>query len=259
VTIDVVWLGHSTVVLDVDGRRLVSDPLLRRHAGLLRRRGDKPARALWDDADVVLLSHLHHDHADLRSLGMLPADSPIVTAPDNARWLRRHGLAGFAPADGAWLDVGAESTVSVALCPAVHHSRPMPHRPSAATGHVVRSRAGTVWLAGDTSVFAQMTRIPVQAGSPIDLAVVPISGWAPRLSGGHMGPLDAARACALVGARWAIPVHWGTLHTPGGRNFPRGWMDKPAADFVTAMAEQAPGCRVLVPRIGVRHSLVRHG
>ena len=77
------WLGHSTVVLDVDGTRLLTDPLLRRHAGLLRRRGDPPARGHWQNVDSVLLSHLHHDHADLPSLGMLPKGTPVVTAPPN--------------------------------------------------------------------------------------------------------------------------------------------------------------------------------
>ena len=82
----VTWLGHSSAVLDLDGVRLVIDPLLGRHAGLLRRRGDRPDEALWRAADAVLLSHLHHDHAELSSLRML-GQVPVVTAPSSARWL----------------------------------------------------------------------------------------------------------------------------------------------------------------------------
>ena len=89
--IDVTWLGHSTVVLDIDGVRLVADPLLRRHAGVLRRRGRRPARTAWTGVDAVLLSHLHHDHAEVRSLRLLDG-APVLTAPENAEWVRRKGL-----------------------------------------------------------------------------------------------------------------------------------------------------------------------
>ena len=91
--LDVTWLGHSTVVLDLDGVRLVADPLLRRHAGILRRRGRAPRREAWAGADAVLLSHLHLDHADLASLRLFP-DVPVLTAEENVRWVRRKGLVG---------------------------------------------------------------------------------------------------------------------------------------------------------------------
>ena len=249
-SIEVTWLGHSTVVLDVDGTRLLTDPLLRRHAGILRRRGVPPPREAWRDVDTVLLSHLHHDHADLKSLELLPDGTPVVTAAANVRWLRRHQLAGVSPAPGQWIGVAKSPTVAVRLCPAVHRARPMPHRPNGVTGHLVRSGAGAVWLAGDTSLFDDMTRIPEWSGAHVALAVVPIGGWAPRLSEGHMGPTEAAEACAMVGARNAVPVHWGTLHTPGGRNLPRGWMDRPASEFASALSRLAPGCRLLSLGIG---------
>ena len=60
VTIDVTWLGHSTVVVDIDGVRIVADPLLRRHAGVLRRRGRRPDREAWSDPDAVLPDLMVH-------------------------------------------------------------------------------------------------------------------------------------------------------------------------------------------------------
>jgi L-ascorbate metabolism protein UlaG (beta-lactamase superfamily) len=251
-TIDVTWLGHSTVVLDIDGVRVLTDPLLRSHVGPLRRRGAAPAQELWHDADVVLLSHLHHDHADLRSLALLPVGVPVVTAPENVGWLHRHRLAGVSPQPDRWVDPVQGSPLSVRLTVAVHRARPLPHRPNGTTGHLVRSTSGTAWFAGDTSLVEAMAGIPEQAAGPVDLAFVPISGWAPRLSAGHMGPVEAAEACAVVGARAAVPVHWGTLHTPLGRNIPRGWMDRPAALFAAALSERAPACRVVLPQIGDR-------
>ena len=251
----VTWLGHSTVVLDLDGTRLVTDPLLRRHAWPLRRRGRQPARPLWEGADAVLLSHLHHDHADLGSLRMLPPDVPIITAAQNAAWLRRRKLRGVAPSSDGWLEVGGDRGPSVTLCQAQHSARPMPHRPNEVNGHLVRSASFTTWIAGDTSLFDGLRGIGERAGSPIDLAIVPVSGWAPRLSAGHLGPAEAAEACARVGARSAMPVHWGTLHVPGGRIYPRHWMERPGPEFVSALAELAPRCRPVLPPIGVRTPL----
>src|SRR5918996_3404461 len=57
------WLGHSTVMIEIGNARLLTDPLLHRHAPPLRRRWPRPDRKHWTGADAVLLSHLHHDHA----------------------------------------------------------------------------------------------------------------------------------------------------------------------------------------------------
>ena len=83
----VTWLGHSTVLLEIAGTRLLTDPLLRPHAGVLRRRTPRPTEEHWREVDAVLLSHLHHDHAHLRSLREL-GPVPILTGRENATWLR---------------------------------------------------------------------------------------------------------------------------------------------------------------------------
>jgi L-ascorbate metabolism protein UlaG (beta-lactamase superfamily) len=147
-------------------------------------------------------------------------------------------------AHGAWHDVGAG--VRVHLAPAVHGHRPMPHRPNAAVGHLVRADRWRLWAVGDTEAYPGMAHLPALAGGPIDVALVPVAGWGPRLSGGHLGPVEAARVCAAAGVRVAIPVHWGTLHTPGGRNLPRGWMDHAGAAFAAAVHRWAPATRAVV-------------
>ena len=177
-SIDVTWLGHSTVVIDIDGARVVADPLLRRHAGILRRRGPKPDQAAWTGADAVLLSHLHHDHAEVRSLRLLDG-VPVLTAPENAEWAARKGLVAPRLEPDEWTPVGsAEHAVSVRLVPAVHGARPMPHRPNAAIGHLVRGPSGTVWVAGDTELYHDLELPPSWADAPIDVALVPIAGGA---------------------------------------------------------------------------------
>jgi len=238
----ITWLGHSTVALDVDGVRVLTDPLLRRHNWPLRRRGgEKPDRERWSDPDVVLLSHLHSDHAQLASLRMV-ADAPILTAPENADWLHRRGLPSGHGIGDDWWPVG-DTGLEVLLVRADHGHRPMPHRPNATNGHLVRSPGLVTWFAGDTSWYDEMTHLPDLAGRPIDLAVVPIGGWGSRLSGGHMDAAAAARACAAVGARQALAVHWGTLHVPFLSRLPREWMDAPGEEFGEALEQASPGCR----------------
>jgi L-ascorbate metabolism protein UlaG (beta-lactamase superfamily) len=247
--IDVTWLGHSTVVLDIDGVRIVADPLLRRNNGILRRRGDRPPRPAWEGTAAVLLSHLHHDHAEVRSLKLFPG-VPVLTAPENAAWVRRRGLEGRGLGDDEWVPVGRKGDVEVRLVRAIHQSRPMPHRPNAANGHLVPGPSGIAWLAGDTELYDDMASLPDLAGGAIDVALVPVGGWGPRLSPGHMGPEEAAVACRLCGARWAVPVHWKTLHVPAGEMVPRGWMDVAGPKFVRALAHEAPSCRAVELEIG---------
>jgi len=239
----ITWLGHSSVVLDIDGFRVLTDPLLRPHAGLLRRLAPRPDPTSWSRPDVVLLSHLHHDHAELRSLRML-GGAALMSAPANVAWLRRRKLMHAVPLGDGWTAVG--SGVQIRQVPAEHHSRPMPHRPNDANGHLVRGPSGIVWIAGDTGLYPEMAAIPAMAGGPVDVALVPVWGWGPRLSAGHLTPESAARAVAMSGARFALPVHWGTLHPPFVTHFARSWLEQPGHRFAAAVAGQAPGCTAVV-------------
>ncbi len=262
------WLGHSTVVLDLTGPpgagagaagsgpagavRLLTDPLLGRHAWPLRRRGPGPDPEHWAHPDAVLLSHLHHDHAQLSSLR--PLKVPVLTAPASAQWLQRKGVDGrpLDPAGGRQA-VAAGGWVGVRLVEADHHHRPMPHRPNDAHGYLIDAPGLVVWFAGDTALMPSFATLAERAGAPVDVAVVPVSGWGPRLSAGHLDPEQAAEACALVGARAAVPVHWGTLHAPAGRHLPRGWMTTPGAHFVRALRRVAPRCEPVLLRPGQAH------
>jgi L-ascorbate metabolism protein UlaG (beta-lactamase superfamily) len=225
------------------------DPLLKRHAGVLRRRGERPVAPAWSAPDAVLLSHLHHDHAEVGSLRLLDG-APVLTAPENAVWVTKKGLHGRGLEDDEWFPLGGDGTVEVRLTRAIHSARPMPHRPNAANGHLVRGPSGVIWVAGDTELYPEMASLAERAGAGSDLALVPVGGWGPRLSPGHMGPEEAAVACARTRARWAVPVHWKTLHMPAGEAFPRGWMDSAGPRFEAALAREAPDCHAVVLDIG---------
>jgi L-ascorbate metabolism protein UlaG (beta-lactamase superfamily) len=248
------WLGHATVVLDVDGVRIVTDPLLRRDAGLLRRVGPTPDAASWRDTDAVLLSHLHHDHAELASLRMLRG-VPLMSDPANAAWLRRRWLEPTVGLGDHWTPLG--HGVEVRQVPAVHRRRPMPHRPNAANGHLVRGPSGTIWIAGDTELYEEMEQLPDLAGGAIDVALVPVWGWGPRLSGGHLTPTTAAQAVAMTRAHVAIPVHWGTLHAPVVPRFGRGWLEQPGERFAESLAARCPAATAIVLAPGQSWSVPR--
>ena len=190
------WLGHSTVVIDIDGCRVVSDPLLRPHNGPLRRRGVVPAADWWSGTEVVLVSHLHHDHAELSSLRML-GDVPLLTCEVNAAWLRRRGLQGVGIGDD-WVQVTAGAP-RIRLVEAVHRSRPMPHRPNGANGHLLLTDDRCVWVAGDTDLYPEIAEFPRWAGREADLAVVPIAGLGTTALGRSHGP---GRGCHRLSAKW---------------------------------------------------------
>ena len=243
------WLGHSTLALELEHVRLLTDPVLRRRVGPLVRSDAAPAPESWSDPDVVLLSHLHHDHADLASLRRL-GGAPVASGPDNQHWLAAHDLRVAGLVEGAWWPVPPRvggARVEVRLVKAVHHSRRMPHRPNGAHGFLVRSPGAALWFAGDTDLYDEMAELPAVAGRPIDLALLPIGGWGPRLSAGHLGPDSAAEAARASGARAVLPIHFGTLRPVGWPRRRRGWMNQPLHAFSRALEQRAPGVVLLAP------------
>ncbi len=99
-----------------------------------------------------------------------------------------------------------------------------------------------MWFAGDTDLYDDLA---TEAG-PVDLALVPVGGWGPSLGPGHLDPVRAAEAVRLVGARSAIPIHFGTFW-PIGCDWLKPDLFLPPGDkFKTAMSEVAPEVSVEV-------------
>jgi L-ascorbate metabolism protein UlaG (beta-lactamase superfamily) len=138
---------------------------------------------------------------------------------------------------------------------AEHDGRRRPWGPSAcAVGHVVTGTS-SAWLAGDTAPHEGMRLVSEIAGLPgPDLAVLPVWGWGPRLGPGHLNPAQAAGAALLVRARYAVPVHWGTLYPVGMRRVMRRRLVDPGPEFaaaVTALGERRDRDRKALPRVSV--------
>lgn len=242
------WLGHATVVIDLDGERIVTDPILRRHAGFLRRPEPGPTPDTWEGAAVALVSHTHLDHADLPSLRRLAvptfASSPIAT------WLAGKSVAGRALEEGRdWAPLRPGSKVQIRLVRAEHHSRPLPHRPSPAHGFLLRGPSGVVWFPGDTDTFEGIEEIREQAGGTIDVALLPIHGWGPRLGDGHLNALSAAGLAAQLGIGAVQPIHYGTFHPLGFNLRSLDWMTAPLEEFTDELARVAPAIDLLPPQV----------
>ena len=242
------FIGHSSVVVGLDGVRLLTDPVTRARVGPLRRVQPVPARDRLRDIDAVLISHLHWDHLDVPSLRDLGRDVAIIVPAGAGTWLRGLGFG-----DVRELAVGGETSVGSVLVrgvPAVHSGYRPPLGPTAPPlGFVVRG-SRTIYFAGDTDLFDGMGQI-ASPGEPIDVALLPVWSWGPMLGRGcHLDPLRAAEALRLIRPRAAVPIHWGTYWPHAlGRVFPARLVEPPAA-FAEYAAELAPGVRTIPTAVG---------
>jgi L-ascorbate metabolism protein UlaG (beta-lactamase superfamily) len=232
----ITFLGHSTVLIEVAGARLLTDPVLTERIGHIRRIVPTPSGDLGCDA--VLISHGHHDHLQLKSLRRVPRGVPVIAPAGVARVLRRwtrHEVVEVAVGDR--VPVGAAEVV---VTPADHDGRRLPVGPAQpAIGFLVRATSSVLFF-GDTDVFDGMREL---AGD-LDVALLPIWGWGARTGPGHMDPERAAQAAALLAPRIAVPIHWGTLAGPGA--WWRADPEMPARRFAECLAAHAPA---VTPRI----------
>jgi L-ascorbate metabolism protein UlaG (beta-lactamase superfamily) len=239
----VTFVGHSTVLIELAGTRLLTDPVLGARLLHIRRQAAPPSAEVSEGIDAVLISHLHHDHLDFRSLRRLGEQVPIIVPPGGARMLRRGG---FGPVvelgRGEGTQVGA---VEIAATHAAHDGRRYPLGAAVdAVGYDLRA-GRRLYFAGDTALFEGMAKL---AGG-LDVALLPIGGWGPKLGTGHLDPRSAARAAAMLRPRIAIPIHWGTLLRVGLGRRRDEILHAPARQFAAAVAELAPevGVSVLEP------------
>lgn len=239
----IVFVGHATVLIELERVRLLTDPLLRGGVAHLRRQAPLVEEGVFADPDAVLISHMHHDHLDLASLRRLGHKTPLIVPTGAGTWLRSRGFAATTE-----LSVGEAARVGALTVTAVearHDNRRLGGPRAEPLGYLVSGRR-TVYFAGDTALYADMSNLPT---SSLDVALLPVSGWGPTLGPGHMDPLDAARAVSLMQPRLAIPVHWGTLLPIGFVRRPRLHLGEPPRLFAEHVARLAPNVevRILAP------------
>jgi L-ascorbate metabolism protein UlaG (beta-lactamase superfamily) len=239
------FLGHSAVVVDLDGVRILTDPVTRGRVGPLRRVEPVPARDRSRGADAVLISHLHWDHLDVPSLRDIGRAVNLVVPAGSGAWVRAAGFSNVREVNvGDTFDVGG---VTVRVVHALHSGFRPPLGPTAPPlGFIIRGTR-SIYFAGDTDLFEGMGGF----GEPIDVALIPVWGWGPTLGRGlHLDPLKAAEALRLIRPRAAVPIHWGTYWPHAmGRVFPERLVEPPAA-FAEYAAELVPDIRIIPTAVG---------
>jgi L-ascorbate metabolism protein UlaG (beta-lactamase superfamily) len=246
--LEITWLGHATVLIELDGSRLLTDPVLGKRASGLVRIVPPVAGDALSRIDTVLVSHLHADHAHPSSLKRVGATATVFAPPGARQWLQRQGLE-----QAKELHPGQEGRagpLEVRAVPAVHEGRrhALAER-SGSIGFVIRG-SRSLYFAGDTDLFPGMADL---AGE-VDVALLPVSGWGPTLGPGHLDPERAARAVALIRPRVAIPIHWGTLALPLRIMRPPE-PARPAREFAALVEDAAPGTEVRVLAPGERTTI----
>jgi N-acyl-phosphatidylethanolamine-hydrolysing phospholipase D len=220
--ITVTWVGHSSLLLQLGGLNILTDPMWSQRASPFAfagpRRWVRPGVALEDlpPIDVVLQSHNHYDHLDDRTVRALASAHP------DAAWLVPLGLAAFIRPRGVrrvteldWWQEAGVGPVHFTGLPAQHFSgRRLGDRGATLwCGWALAARNGRrIYFAGDTGHHPEFGLIGERCG-PFDVALLPIGAYEPRwfMRYVHMNPEEAVSAFQALNARAMVPIHWGTF------------------------------------------------
>ena len=216
----VTFVGHSTFLIQTAAANILTDPMYSERAGPLNRIGPsrvrQPAVRIEDlpEISLILLSHNHYDHCDLRTLRMLAARfNPLVITPlGNARLVRSAGIRHVEELD--WWQDSRHAGLPITLTPAHHFSARTPFDRNRALwgGFILSAGARRIYFAGDTAYAPFLRDVGARFG-PIDLALLPIGAYEPRwfMRSVHMDPAEAVQAHLDVRAIASIGMHFGTF------------------------------------------------
>jgi L-ascorbate metabolism protein UlaG (beta-lactamase superfamily) len=239
------WVGHSTVLLEVESTRFLTDPLLRTRVAHLRRVRPVDSSGLGR-IDAVLISHGHYDHLDVPSLRKLDSSIPVIAPRGLRAVLRRAGRKEVHEVE-AWDELDFDG-VTVRATPAEHAAGGRV-RGGEPLGFVVQG-SRSAYFAGDTDLFEGIGDL-----GPVDVALLPVWGWGRSIGPGHLNPQRAATAVSLLRPRVAIPIHWGTYHPLHVRR--AAFLTEPPLEFRRFVAGVAPETRVEILGLGETFSLTR--
>jgi len=216
----VTFIGHATFLIQTAAGNILTDPMFSQRAGPLNmvgpRRVRQPAVRFEElpPISIVLLSHNHYDHCDLRTIGKLAKhfDPAVVTPLGNGRLARSAGIRRVEELD--WWQDAQTSALPITLTPAHHFSArsPLDRNRALWGGFVLVLGAARVFFAGDTAYAPFFGDIRRRLG-PIDLALLPIGAYEPRwfMRAVHMNPEEAVQAHLDLEASRSVGMHFGTF------------------------------------------------
>jgi L-ascorbate metabolism protein UlaG (beta-lactamase superfamily) len=238
------YVGHATVLIEMDGIRLMTDPILRNRVGGILRQS-RPVHPAWrHDLDAVLISHLHLDHLDRPSLRKLDRGVRLIAPAGTADLLWGEGFQNIEEIRIA--DSTNVGPVKITATYAHHPGGRYPLGPAAdCVGYLV-SGSSSVYFAGDTDIFPEMADVEAD----LDCALLPVWGWGPTIRGDHMSPRTAAEALALLRPKMAVPIHWGTFAPIGMGWIQPRFLSEPPHQFKGHADDVAPEVDVRIVRPG---------
>lgn len=238
----VTWVNHATVLVQLDGVNVLTDPVWSYRVSPVSWAGPRrhrPPGIRFEELppiDAVVVSHNHYDHMDVATLARLrDAHRPrVFSALGNGAFLDGEGI----PSTDLdwWQSAELANGVTVTSVPAKHFSSRGPVDRDFALwgGFVIRGAGGAVYVAGDTGYGSHFAEIGRRLG-PMRVALLPIGAFLPRwfMSPVHMGPAEALRAARDLRAEVTVPIHYGT--------FPLGddAEDEPLRELERALAAEA--------------------
>ncbi len=246
----VTWLGHSTVLLELDGKRVLTDPVFAERSSPVtfagpRRFHEVPARVEeLPELDVVLLSHDHFDHLCRRTMTALARRRvPIVTALGVGAHLEQFGVDPGVITELDWHQSVEVAGIQFTATPSQHFSGRGPGSTNRTlwASWVMGSRNRKVFFSGDTGLTPAFQEIGRLHG-PFDLVMLEVGAFHPAWGAIHLGPENALKAFEWLGGGTLLPVHWGTF------NLALHDWDDPAETLFT-LANQR-GARIITPRLG---------
>ena len=220
----VTWVGHASLLVQLAGLNILTDPMWSQRASPVQfsgpRRWVPPGIAFADlpPIDIVLQSHNHYDHLDDDTLRRLAWDHPgaaWAVPLGLAQFVRKRGVRNEAVTELDWWQEHDLGAIRVVCTPAQHFSA-RSFRDRGATlwcGWSLAAQSGKrVFFAGDTGYHPEFAQIAERCG-PFDLALMPIGAYEPRwfMRYLHMNPEEAVAAFRALGARAMVPIHWGTF------------------------------------------------
>ncbi|MCO7222114.1 MBL fold metallo-hydrolase [Klenkia sp. PcliD-1-E] len=249
----VTWFGHASALLEVDGARVLVDPVWGERvspSAVVGPRRLHPVPGPLEElprVDAVLISHDHYDHLDLPTVDRLVREqgAPFVVPLGIGEHLRRWGVPAERVVELDWDGEHRVGELTLVCAEARHFSgRGLSRDDTLWSSWVVRGPRHRVFFGGDTGYHPAFASIGAQQG-PFDLTLLPVGAYAPQWPAIHMDPEEAVRAHGDLGGRVLLPIHWATFNLAF-----HGWAEP--VDRLLAAAGDVP---VVVPRPGERLDL----
>ena len=245
-------LGHSTLLLEVDRARVLTDPVWGERAFVTKRAGPKRfqpvpvALGALPPVDVILLSHDHYDHLDYPTIRQLAAgDVPFVCPLGVGAHLEAWGIEPERITELDWWESVelAGRDLRITATPAQHFSGRSPGTRNRTlwASYVLEGPAHRVFFGADTGLTREYESIR-RRFHPFDLVLLEIGAFHPAWGDIHLGPERALTALDYLGGGPLLPIHWGTFDLA-----PHRW-DQPI-ETITRLAA-ARGTRIVAPRFG---------